>query len=348
MTLANEHGPIEAPLVVVVEDDPSVRLLLARILETEGYRVVAVGDGEAGLLAIGEHQPDLVILDLNMPRLDGYQVCRRLRADERTVALPVIMLTGHTTLADMVAGLDAGADDFISKPFRQAELLARIRSAFRMRQVVRRMDQAHSIVAALANAVEAKDPNLDNHCRRLAYRATRLAASVGLAGSDLEGVAYGALLHDIGKIAVPEAVLHKIGKLDDSDREILRRHPEIGEQICRPLIASRAFAPIIRQHHERWDGAGYPDGMQGEAITLGARIVGITDAFEAIVFGRPYRAPRSQDEAFDELRRESGHQFDPGLVPLFIDEMERLEHGDPPSAELPPAAMLDRDHLVHA
>jgi putative two-component system response regulator len=279
--------------------------------------------------------------------MDGFEVCRRLRADDRTIALPVIMVTGHTAIDDMVAGLDAGADDFISKPFQQAELLARIRSAFRMRQVIRRMEQAHSIVAALANAVEAKDANLDNHCRRLAYRAARLAASVGITGQELEGVAYGALLHDIGKIAVPEALLQKTGKLDESEREVLRRHPEIGEQICRPLTASRAFAPIIRQHHERWDGQGYPDGMRGEAITLGARIVAITDAFEAIVFGRPYRAPRTQEEAFDELRRESSHQFDPALVPLFIDEMERLEDGQPPVARLPPAAMLDRD-VVHA
>jgi putative two-component system response regulator len=346
--LGDAHGATTSPLVAVIDDDDAIRGMLTRILQAEGYRVVAVADGEIGLRAIAEHQPDLVILDLTMPRMDGLEVCRRLRLDPRTIALPVIMVTGHTTIDDMVAGLDAGADDFIAKPFQKLELLARIRSAFRMRQVVRRMEQAHSIVAALANAVEAKDAHLDNHCRRLAYRATRLAAGVGLRGIELEGVAYGALLHDIGKIAVPEHLLQKTGALTDDERAILRRHPEVGERICRPLEASREFAPIIRQHHERWDGGGYPDGIKMEAIHLGARIVAITDAFEAMLFGRPYRAPRPLEEVFDELRREAGHQFDPALVPLFILEMERLEDGFPPTAELPPAALLDRDHVLTA
>ncbi|MEO7118184.1 MAG: response regulator, partial [Candidatus Limnocylindrales bacterium] len=167
------------PLVCVVDDDPQIQRLLVRMLEAEGYRVVPAHDGEVGLRIIAEHQPDLVILDLSMPRLDGFEVCRRLRADPQTVALPVIILTAHATIEDMVAGLDAGADDFMTKPFQQMELFARMRSAFRMRNVVRRMEDAHAIVAALANAVEAKELSLRGHGERMAHRATRLAARIG-------------------------------------------------------------------------------------------------------------------------------------------------------------------------
>ena len=331
------------PRVAVIEDDAAVRRVLTRILEDAGYVVITIADGEAGLHAIAEHQPDLLILDLTLPRMDGLEIARRLRADRRTVTLPIIVLTAHTSSEDMVAALDAGADDFVSKPFQQVELLARLRSAYRTREVVRRMEQAHDIVVALANAVEAKDLGLKDHCRYLAYRSARLAAHVGLRGGELEGVAYGALLHDIGKIGIAEHVLHKPGPLTEAEFRIMREHPEIGERICDPLRMSRDFTPIIRHHHERWDGAGYPDGLSGEAIPLGARIVALADAFDAIVRGRPYRAARSVDEAFDELRKHSGKQFDPDLVPLFIEETGRLDSGIAPIVELPPAALLNHE-----
>jgi len=328
------------PRVAVIEDDASIRRLLVRILEAEGYGTIAVGDGDAGLRAIHEHQPDLVILDLSLPRIDGHELIRRLRADPRTVALPVIVLTGHTASADMIAALDAGADDFVAKPFQQLELLARLRSAWRMRQVTLKMEDAHAIVVALVNAVEAKDVDLKDHCRNLAFRAARLGAYVGLRDQELDEVAFGALLHDIGKIALPEAILHKPGPLTEDEIREMRLHPVIGERIIGPLRIARDFSPIIRHHHERWDGRGYPDGLAGEAIPLGARIVAIADAFDAIVRGRVYRAARTLDEAIEELRRHSGSQFDPGLIPLFIDEIERVGSGTPPPVELPSVARL--------
>jgi putative two-component system response regulator len=326
--------------VAVIEDDAAVRRLLTRMLEASGYRVITSSDGDAGLRAVHEHQPDLVLLDLTLPRMDGFEVLRRLRADVRTVTLPVIVITAHAAMEDMVAALDAGADDFLTKPFQQLELLARLRSAWRSRQVVMRMEQAHAIVVALVNAVEAKDVDLKDHCRNLAYRSARLAAYVGLRDTELEGVAYGALLHDIGKIAMPEHILHKPGPLSDAELLEMRHHPEIGERICGPLRLARDFAPIIRHHHERWDGRGYPDGLKGEAIPLGARIVAIADAFDAIFRGRVYRPARSLDESVAEIRRHSGRQFDPGLVPLFIVEIERVESGLPPPVELPVVAQL--------
>ncbi|MEX1170032.1 MAG: HD domain-containing phosphohydrolase [Chloroflexota bacterium] len=326
------------PLVLVVEDDLANRALLERLLGREGYRTKAVGDGEAALLAVGEHAPDLVLLDIGLPHLDGYEVTRRLRANIRTVAVPIILLTGRSTLDDVVEGLDAGADDFLSKPFRQPELLARIRSALRLRQALVRMDAAHTAVAALANAVEAKDPSTEHHCQRLANLAARLGAQAGLQGLELEAVAYGALLHDVGKIGVPEAILTKPAPLDAAEWDLMRRHPEIGERICEPLAAAGTFTPIVRHHHERWDGRGYPDGLRGEAIPLGARIVALVDAFDAMTHDRPYRRAMPTALAVNELRREAGVQFDRALVPIFVMELER--DGEKISSELPPSALL--------
>jgi putative two-component system response regulator len=328
----------DRPLVLVVEDDLANRVLLERLLEREGYRTEAVGDGEAALLAVGEHAPDLVLLDIGLPRLDGYEVTRRLRSHVQTLTVPIILLTGRSSLDDVVEGLDAGADDFLSKPFRLPELLARIRSALRLRQALVRMDAAHAAVAALANAVEAKDPSTERHCQRLANLAARLGTQAGLDGLELEAVAYGALLHDVGKIGVPEAILTKPAPLDSMEWDLMRRHPEIGERICEPLASAGSFLPIVRHHHERWDGRGYPDGLRGEAIPLGARIVGLVDAFDAMTHDRPYRRAMPTAVAVNELWRESGGQFDRALVPLFVLELER--DGENVSAGLPPSALL--------
>jgi putative two-component system response regulator len=184
------------------------------------------------------------------------------------------------------------------------------------------MEAAHGVVAALANAVEAKDVTTESHCQRLAGYAGRLAQTIGLDGADLRAVTYGALLHDVGKIGIAESILTKPGPLTDAEWAEMRRHPEIGEQICAPLASSRQFIPIIRGHHERWDGRGYPDGLRGEDIPLGARIVGLVDAFDAMVNDRPYRPARTPAEAIAELWACSGRQFDPDLVPMFVDAIE--------------------------
>jgi putative two-component system response regulator len=335
------HG--QAPLVLVIDDDEAQRQMLSRMLHREGYRALAFGDGETGLRAISEHQPQLVLLDLSLPRLDGFGVCRRLRADAAMATLPVIVLTGHASIDDMVTALDAGADDFLAKPFQHAELLARMRSAFRLRHAMTSLERATQIVGALANAVEAKDERLVHHCRWLAHHSARVAAHVGLRGDELEAVAYGALLHDVGKIGVPEHLLRKEGPLTEGEWKLMRRHPEIGERICQPLAASRAFAPIIRHHHERFDGTGYPDGLRADAIPLGARIVTISDAYEAIVHGRPYQPARTHTSAADELVRLREKQFDPELVPIFLEELDRDGRGLPPPVALPPAARLEAE-----
>ena len=323
-------GPA-APTVLVVEDDAANRILLTRLLERAGYRPVTAVDGPSGLAAAFELAPDVVLLDVVLPGMDGLEICRRLRSDPRTVALPVVLLTGRTSVDDVVAGLDAGADDFLSKPFHEAELLARLRSARRLALVMAEMEGAQGVVAALANAVEAKDSMTEHHCQRLAGLAHLLATATELDPTSIKGVVFGALLHDIGKIGVSDVILKKPGLLTEEEWVEMRRHPIIGEQICRPLQSSREFAPIVRHHHERWDGMGYPDRLKGDEIPIGARIVSLVDAFDAMVHDRPYRVARPLDDVVAELAAVAGRQFDPELVECFaaiIDEEGLAETGE--------------------
>ena len=308
--------------VLVIEDDAANRQLLASMLTREGYSVRTAADGESGLIAALDPDLDLILLDIGLPKMDGLEVTRRLRVDRRARTVPIILLTGRSGVDEMVLGLDAGADDFVSKPFQRPELLARIRSAIRMREAILGMETAQAVVAALANAVEAKDESTERHCQRMAGLAARVGERVGMTDAELEGLAYGALLHDVGKIGVPEAILAKAGPLSPEEWTVLRRHPEIGERICLPLGLSRSFVTVVRHHHERWDGFGYPDRIAAETIPLGARVVGLVDAFDAMTHDRPYRGALALDVALDEIRRGAGRQFDPGLSTTFLQIVE--------------------------
>lgn len=315
---------IDRDLVLIAEDDVANRVLLSRLLERGGYRSIAVGDGRDALRAAVDEHPALLLLDVGLPGLDGLDVCRRLRSDPRTVALPIILVTGRTAGHEVVAGLDAGADDFVRKPYDEAELMARIRSVLRLARVTAEMVGAHGVIAALANAVEAKDATTELHCQRLAGLAHEVGLEVGLEAGQLKGLVFGALLHDIGKIGVSDSILTKAGPLSREEWAEMRLHPIIGERICEPLATAAEFAPIVRHHHERWDGSGYPDGLATDRIPMGARIVGLVDAFDAIIHDRPYRPARTIAEALDEIARESGKQFDPALVTLFVPIVARL------------------------
>ena len=313
---------LERELVLIAEDDIANQALLARLLERAGYRSVAVGEGRAALRAAMEERPDIVLLDIGLPGMDGLDVCRRLRADPRTVALPIILVTGQTSSRDVVAGLDAGADDFVRKPYDQAELMARVRSVLRLARVTAEIVGAHGVIAALANAVEAKDATTELHCQRLAGLAHQLGMRAGLDPAELKGLVFGALLHDIGKIGVSDAILTKAGPLTPPEWQAMREHPIIGERIIEPLASAAEFAPIIRSHHERWDGQGYPDRLRGEDIPFGARVVGLVDAYDAIIHDRPYRPARTIGAALDEIRGLAGVQFDPDLVRVFVEIVE--------------------------
>jgi putative two-component system response regulator len=314
-----------SPSIVVAEDDAATRALLRVVLERAGYRVRHVDNGIDALAEIMREPPDVALLDIGMPAMDGLDVTRRLRSEPVTALLPIILVTARGRLEDKVAGLDAGASDFITKPFEPAELLARVRSNQRLSSALTRLENTRDVLIALASAIDAKDPVTEHHCDRVAELAISLAGAAGLSEEAVEAVGYGAVLHDIGKIGIAEGVLMKPGELTDAERTEMQRHPVIGAEILRPLRLGGLIGPIVRGHHEWWDGSGYPDQLRGEAIPLGARIVSVADAYDAMTHARPYRAALSLDEARAEVARTRGTQFDPELVDLLLGQLDTTE-----------------------
>ena len=321
---AHQAGHASPHRVLIAVNDAAVRDELAAWLVGDGFEVWRAGDGPAAIALAREADAHVIIVDVDLTGVDGYEVCRRLRLDPETMSLPIILLGGPGEAGDqndVARGLEA--DDFIAAPFEQVELLVRVRSAVRLRTAMTRLVTVYGLAAALANAIEAKDPTTEHHCQRTSALAVRLGSELGLGVDELAAIGLGALLHDVGKIGVPEAVLNKPGKLTAREQAVLRIHPIIGERICRPLDGTGSFARIVRHHHERWDGGGYPDALRGDEIPIGARIVSLADAFDAITHDRPYREGRPVDEAMLELARSSGRQFDPQLVQLLGELIER-------------------------
>jgi putative two-component system response regulator len=313
---------VEPPLILVAEDDFATRALLRASLERASLRVRDVEDGASALAEIRREPPDVALLDIGMPEMDGLEVTRALRRSPETMLMPIILVTARGRLEDKVAGLDAGASDFITKPFEPAELLARVRANLRLSRALTRLENTRDVLVALASAVDAKDPMTEHHCGRVAKAALELAALAGLQEDAIEAVGYGAVLHDVGKIGIPEAVLGKPGLLTDEERAEMQRHPVIGAAILQPLRLGTLVGPIVRGHHERWDGTGYPDRLRGEQIPLGARIVAVVDAYDAMTHDRPYRRALGADEARAELLRHRGTQFDPALVDLLLSRLD--------------------------
>lgn len=324
MALSEAVASLEVPTVLVAEDDVATRALLRAALERAGYGVREFDNGADALAEMQRRPPDVALLDIGMPEMDGLQVTRAARAMPATALMPIILVTARGRTDDKVAGLDAGASDFVTKPFDPVELLARVRANMRLSSALQRLESTQDVLVALANAVDAKDPATEHHCGRVAERAIRLARLAGLAQEEVEAVGYGAVLHDVGKIGIREDVLRKPGVLTDAERAEMQRHPLIGAEILSPLRLGAIVSPIVRAHHERWDGNGYPDGLAGEVIPVGARIVGIVDAHDAMTHDRPYRAALSADEALQELRRHRGTQFDPELVDLFLANLKEV------------------------
>jgi putative two-component system response regulator len=316
---------VSAGYVLVVDDEELNRKLLRGLLTRRGFHVEEAANGEEALRKVHEINPDLVLLDIMMPRVDGLTVCRELKQDPRTQLIPVVLLTALAGIDHRIAGIEAGADDFLSKPFHQPELLARVRSLIRVKQLTDQLERTEDILFMLAAAVEAKDPYTEGHLRRLEQYAIQVAVVLGLSPHQTTVVRYGALLHDIGKIAVPEAILHKPGKLSDEEFALIKDHPVAGERICRPMRFGAEVGPIVRGHHERWDGSGYPDGLVGESAPLGARIVAIIDAFDAMTTHRPYRGALDTREALATLRTGAARQWDPRLVAAFAQVVDSSE-----------------------
>jgi putative two-component system response regulator len=312
------------PTVLVVDDSAANRELIEACLAGIDCRVRLAADGPSALAAIEAAAPDLVLLDVQMPGMDGYTVCRRLKASSALRLVPVVMITALDRSNDRVQALEAGADDFMSKPVERLELVARVRSALRLKAVYDRLDSAEHVIYSLAAAVEAKDSYTERHTNRVAESARYLGVRMGLPEEDLDALYRGGIVHDIGKIGVPDAVLQKPGPLNADELVVMRAHPEIGENIVRPLRTGSDLLPIVRHHHEAFDGHGYPDGLRGTGIPLLARIVAVCDAFDALTNDRPYRPRLSEREALAILTGGAGRQWDPQLVSLLTGEIPAI------------------------
>lgn len=305
--------------ILVVDDDPLITDVLARFLSREGYRVTIAGNGLDALEKVAQDQPDLILLDVTMPEMDGFTVCRRLKDDEHTALIPITMLTGLDDREHRRRGIEAGADDFLTKPFEQSILRARITSQLRLKRLTDQLEHTENVIFMLAQAVETKDKYTEGHLWRLRSYGEQLASACGLPSDEVRAVRYGGILHDIGKIGVSERILSKPGPLTPDEIAEMRQHPDLGARIVSQMRFARDVAPIIRWHHEYWDGSGYPNGLCGEEIPIGARIITIVDAYDAMTTDRPYRAALGYDEALRRLRIGRAKQFDPFILDVFLD-----------------------------
>jgi cyclic di-GMP phosphodiesterase len=290
--------------VLVVDDLGSNLDLLRRLLTAQGYQVVTASDGQEALELVSREAPDVVLSDIRMPRRDGFDLCRELKASPNTRLTPVVLMTGMEEATDRIRAIEAGANDLLSKPIDQPELRARIRSLMQLKHFTDDLDSAEAVLRSLALMIEARDSYTEGHCDRLARYATDMGRVLQLPEDDLLALARGGYFHDIGKIALPDSILLKPGPLTPEEHERMKDHPVVGDRLCGDLRALHHVRPIVRHHHERQDGSGYPDGLAGDAIPLLAQIISVVDVFDAITTTRPYHQAVSAETGFEELRKE--------------------------------------------
>jgi putative two-component system response regulator len=322
--------------VLIVEDDPRQRELLTELLELDALAVTSAADGLQAEYLLAASTPDLVLLDVNLPFRDGFDICRRIKQNPATCLIPVVMVTGLTDTQDRIRGIEAGADDFLSKPVDRTELKARARCLLRRKEYTDELDRADQVLMALGRSIEAKDPYTIGHCARIADYSVLLGRALSLPSEDLRALQIAGSVHDIGKVGVPDSILLKRGPLEPAEWEIMRTHTIVGERICKPLRSFQPVLPIIRSHHEKQDGSGYPDGLRGDRIPLLARVMQLADIFDALTTERPYKRAFSCAETLEQMRTEVNRGWwDPDLFAAFAEmaEAERLPRTAPAPEE---------------
>jgi putative two-component system response regulator len=291
--------------ILVVDDEIVNRTLLRGILTPLGYEVVEAADGEAALAQVAARPPDLVLLDVLMPRLNGYEVCRALKGDPRSRLVPIILLTGLDHIDDKIKAADVGADEFLTKPFNVAELTTRVRSLLSLKFFTDELEHASTVLESVALVVEGRDQYTGNHCRRLGEYSARVGKALGVSEEDLRILRLGGIFHDLGKIAVSDIVLNKPGRLTAEEWTAMRRHPVVGAELCQSMRTLGGVLPLIRNHHEKLDGSGYPDGLKGGEISLLVRIISVVDVYDALATKRSYKDSLPPARCLEILREEA-------------------------------------------
>ena len=311
--------------VLVVDDDAQVRGLLVALLQPRGYQVETAASAEEAQERLKTLRPDVLLLDLHLPGKSGQDVLAHLRADPVTRLLPIIMITGGATGEERLRAMAEGVTDFVAKPFAAEELLARLKSLVQMKRFTDALEHAEHVIVALARAIDARDPYTAKHSERVSTYAGRLGAATGLTGLDLEAVRRGGLFHDIGKIAIRDAVLLKPARLTPEEFAEIRRHPVVGRELLSGMKTLAFALDVVYGHHERLDGSGYPDGVAGESIPLTARVTTIADIYDALTTARVYRAALTRAEALTIMGEEARRGWwDPRLLDVFRGVLEGI------------------------
>ncbi|MGA7841064.1 MAG: HD domain-containing phosphohydrolase, partial [Candidatus Acidiferrales bacterium] len=292
--------------ILIVDDESGARAALEFLLRREGFEVRDAADGPSAIQECATFRPDLILLDIMMPGMDGFEVCRRIKATPETRLTPVVLITGLSATEDRIMGINSGADDFLSKPIDLNELLARTRSLLRLKQYTDELENAEAVLFSLAHSIEARDPYTHGHCERLAEMSARMGERLGVPEEQIKALRRAGVVHDIGKVAVPDSILLKPGPLTSDESKVMQKHPVVGERICAPLKTFRLVLPIIRHHHEKHDGSGYPDGLAGDEIPLTARILQLSDVYDALTTDRPYKVAFTPEVALDLMEDEAG------------------------------------------
>lgn len=311
------------PRILVVEDNEDNRMLMRDLLVSHGYEVVCAEDADSAERSLAQELPDLILLDVVMPGRSGYELCAKLKSEPQTRLIPVVIITGLSDRVDRVQGIEAGADEFLSKPIYPEELFARVKSLLKLKEFTDELENVETVLFALALSVEARDPYTEGHCDRLSHYSADLGQHLGFPEEDIVALRRGGVLHDLGKIVIPDMVLKKGSNLSPEEWRLMRQHPLTGEAICKPLRSLRRVLPIIRNHHEHWDGSGYPDGLKGEEIPLLARTLQVVDVYDALRTARPYKPVLSHSDAFQTMRAEADRGlWDRHLVNEFFSMLD--------------------------
>jgi putative two-component system response regulator len=312
------------PRVLVVDDNHNTMTLMRDLLSARGYDVVAVSDAAQAEAEILRRLPDVVLSDVIMPGKSGYELCREVKENPATRLVPFVLITGLSDREDRVRGIEAGADDFLSKPIFPEELFARVKSLIKLKEFTDELETAESVLCTLGLSVESRDPYTEGHCERLAENASNLGRHLMLDEDEIIALRRGGYLHDLGKIAVPDEILKKGADLTPEEWMIMKRHPVTGENICRPLKSLRLVLPIIRSHHEHFNGSGYPDGLRAQEIPLLARILQVVDVYDALRTARPYKAAQTHEQAAVTMRDEArAGLWDDELVLQFFSMLDK-------------------------